>query len=61
MANRIILAVGTPSEVLIPSIIQEAFGIETTVLQHPQHPALVIVPVRPQQRLVPDPPRILEQ
>ncbi len=61
MANRIILAVGTPSEVLIPSIIQEAFGIETTVLQHPQHPAPVIVPVRPQQRLVPDPPRILEQ
>ena len=45
MHDRKLLAVGTPQEVLTPTLIETAFGIPVTVIDHPIHGTPFVVPL----------------
>jgi len=45
MHNRKLLAVGTPKDVLQPSLIETAFGIPVMVIDHPIHRTPFVVPL----------------
>lgn len=45
MHDRKLLAVGTPKEVLQPALIETAFGIPVTVIEHPIHHTPFVVPL----------------
>jgi iron complex transport system ATP-binding protein len=45
MHDRKLLAVGTPQEVLKPKLIETAFGIPVTVIDHPIHGTPFVVPL----------------
>jgi len=45
MHDRQLLAVGTPKEVLQPALIETAFGIPVTVIDHPIHGTPFVVPL----------------
>lgn len=43
--DRKLLAIGTPREVLQPSLIERAFGVPVTVIDHPIHGTPFVVPL----------------
>ena len=47
LANRSLIAMGTAREVLTPSLIRQAFGVDVTVIDHPVHGTPFVVPMYP--------------
>ncbi|MBE3574382.1 MAG: ABC transporter ATP-binding protein [Firmicutes bacterium] len=45
LAQGRILAAGTPEEVMQPDILQQAYGVQVTILHRPDSSALVVLPV----------------
>lgn len=44
LSDNALLAVGTPREVLQPHLIEQAFGVPVTVMEHPIHGTPLVVP-----------------
>jgi iron complex transport system ATP-binding protein len=44
LANKQLLAIGSPEQILTPELIRESFGVEVTVLVHPSRSVPLIVP-----------------
>jgi len=45
LSDRKLLAIGTPREVLQPMLIEQAFGVPVTVIDHPIHGTPFVVPL----------------
>ena len=45
LANSSLIAIGTAREVLTPSLIRQAFGVDVTVIDHPVHGTPFVVPL----------------
>ncbi len=45
LANSSLIAIGTAREVLTPSLIRRAFGVDVTVIDHPVHGTPFVVPL----------------
>lgn len=54
LSDNALLAIGTPRDVLQPHIIEEAFGVPVTVIEHPVHRTPLVVPQHQPFKTVPD-------
>ena len=47
LANRELIAIGPPSQVLTTDLIRQAFSIDVAVMEHPMHGTPLVVPCNP--------------